>query len=76
MTLTEDARGIMDDFDAATSDEILKVLEEIKSGLKIQLTQEYLAGKLDAIRLADTEHEKKILCGKLRPYLDWKIQEG
>jgi len=74
MTPAENARQILDDFDAATSEQIIGALEEIRSNMKIQLTREYLAGKIDGVRSAGSEEEKKSLCKNLRPYLDWEIQ--
>lgn len=74
MTLAESARQILDDFDSAPSERIIVVLEEIKSNMKIRLTQEYLAGKIEGVKSAGSEEEKKSLCEDLRPYLDWEVQ--
>ena len=74
MELTEKARQILDDFDAATSEQIVLVLGEIRSNMKSQLTQEYLSGKIDGVRSAGSEEEKKRLCESLKPYLDWQVQ--
>jgi len=76
MTPAENARRILDDFDAAPSEQIISALEEIKSNMKSQLTREYLAGKIEGVKSAGSEEEKKNLCKNLRPYLDWEIQGG
>ena len=74
MTLADDARQILDDFDAIHSDTIIAVLDQIRLHMKSPLTQEYLATKINAVRSANSEEEKKNLCKNLKPYLDWEIQ--
>lgn len=74
MTLAENAKHILDDFDSTPSEQIIIVLEEIKSNMKIRLTQEYLAGKIEGVKSAGSEEERKNLCKNLRPYLDWEVQ--
>jgi len=64
----------IDDFDSTPSEQIIIVLEEIKSNMKIRLTQEYLAGKIEGVKSAGSEEERKNLCKNLRPYLDWEVQ--
>lgn len=76
MTLAEDAKRTMDGFDAAPSDEIIKILERIIPSMKSPMTRKYLAGKISGARSAGSEDEKKALCKNLRPYLDWAIQGG
>ncbi len=63
----------MQNFDSIPSDDFLKIVEEIRTRLKSNLTQEYLAGKISAINETDSEEEKKKLCKNLTPYLDWYI---
>lgn len=74
MTLADEAKQILDNFDATSSEKIVSVLENIKSNMKSQLTQEYLTGKIDGVKSASSEGEKKDLCKNLKPYLDWQIQ--
>ena len=74
MTLEEQTRQILNDFESTPSEKILSVLSYINSHLKSKLTQEYLQVKLQAIKEAKTETEKKSLCKNLIPYLDWYVQ--
>ena len=76
MALSDDARRILGDFDATPSEEIAATLEMIVPNMRSRLTREYLAGKIDAVRSAGAEAERKALCKNLRPYLDWQAQGG
>ncbi len=68
------ARRILGDFEAASSAEILGVLEGIIPSIKNGLVGDYLAGKIKAARGAGDESQKKEMCAKLRPYLEWLVQ--
>lgn len=73
MSLKEQANDALQNFDSVSSDDFLKIVEEIRTMLKNNLTQEYLAGKISAIKETDSEEEKKKLCKNLAPYLDWYV---
>lgn len=73
MSLKEQANDVLQNFDSVSSDDFLKIVEEIRTMLKNNLTQEYLAGKISAIKETDSEEEKKKLCKNLTPYLDWYV---
>lgn len=73
VSLKEQANDVLQNFDSVSSDDFLKIVEEIRTMLKNNLTQEYLAGKISAIKETDSEEEKKKLCKNLTPYLDWYV---
>lgn len=74
MTLEEQARQILDDFENTPSEKIISVLGEIQTHFKSKLTQDYLHGKIQAIKESKTEEDRKTLCKNLLPYLDWYLQ--
>ena len=76
MALSDDARRILGDFDATPSGDIVAALEMIVPNMRSRLVREYLSGKIDAVRSAGTEAERKGLCKNLVPYLDWQAQGG
>lgn len=65
---------ILNNFDATNSDDIIKAMTEIKTKLKVDITRDYLQGKINNVNNASTEDEKKKLCKSLIPYLEWYIQ--
>ena len=74
MSLEKDVREILDDFDNASADQIIELLNQIKPFFKNPLISEYLQGKIQKILELDDESEKKKQCKALRPYLDWYLQ--
>lgn len=74
MTLEEQARQVLNDFENTPSEKILLVLGEIQTHFKSNLTRDYLDGKIQTIKESKTEEERKILCKNLVPYLDWYLQ--
>ncbi len=74
MALKEDVQNILNTFDAASSDDIVDVLNRIRDHLQNNLTRDYLDGKIQVIRVTDGETERKNLCKNLVPYLDWYMQ--
>ncbi|WP_371504884.1 hypothetical protein [Nitrosopumilus adriaticus] len=74
MSLAEKVSMIIDDFENASSTQILEVLEKMMPEFKSNLTSEYLQGKMQKILDLDDESEKKKQCKALRPYLDWYLQ--
>ncbi len=74
MSLEEKTKNVLSDFDSASSQEILEILQQIKPNFQSQLTSEYLQGKIQKIMDATEESEKKTQCKALTPYLDWYLQ--
>ncbi len=74
MSLNEQVSKILENFDSASSGEILDVLKQIQPQFKSNLTSEYLDGKIQKIADVDGESEKKKQCKALTPYLDWYLQ--
>ena len=74
MSLAEKVSIINDDFENASSKQILDVLEQMMPEFKTNLTSEYLQGKMQKILDLDDESEKKNQCKALKPYLDWYLQ--
>ncbi len=74
MSLQEQTKEILNNFETTPSETIIKALDEIKNRFKSNLTRDYLEGKIQAISDASEETEKKKLCKNLQPYLDWYLQ--
>ena len=74
MSLKDQAKNAFENFDNTDTDEIQKILEQIQTKLTSNLTQEYLQEKIKSLKDADSEQEKRKLCQKLKPYLDWYVQ--
>ena len=74
MSLETKAQEILDNFDDASSLEILDLLNQIQNSFKSQITRDYLKGKLESVSNAPNENDKKKLCTNLKPYLDWYLQ--
>lgn len=74
MTLQDEIRTVLDDFDNASSEKIFQILNEIKPHFKNELISEYLNGKIQKILDSTDEAEKKKQCKALTPYFDWYLQ--
>lgn len=74
MSLEEQIRNILNDFENTSSEKFLQVLDQVKPHFKSNLTLEYLQGKIQKIHDTDDEKEKKKQCKALTPYLDWYVQ--
>jgi len=73
MSLEEQIKVILNDFENTSTENILKVLEQIKPYFKNELISEYLQGKIQKIN-DSSEVEKKTQCKALLPYFDWYLQ--
>jgi len=73
MSLEEQIKIILNDFNNASPENILKVLEQIKPYFKNEQISEYLQGKIQKIK-DSLEGEKKTQCKVLIPYFDWYLQ--
>ena len=74
MSLEEQIKHTLDDFENITTDTILEILTQIKPQFKSELISEYLQGKIQKILETNDEAEKKKLCKALTPYLNWYLQ--
>jgi hypothetical protein len=74
MSLEDQIKIISDDFEGATPETIIDVLNQIKPHFKSQLISEYLQGKIQKIQDSDNGQEKKKQCKALLPYFDWYLQ--
>ncbi|QLH10975.1 hypothetical protein [Nitrosarchaeum sp. AC2] len=74
MSLQDQAKEILNDFDNISSDKIIEILNQIQPCLKSEITQDYLKGKINGVLGMTDEAEKKKFCKILRPYLDWYVQ--
>ena len=74
MSLKDQIKIISDDFEGATPETIIDVLNQIKPHFKSTLISEYLQGKIQKIQDSDNDQEKKKQCKALLPYFDWYLQ--
>lgn len=74
MSLEEQIKIILDDFESAKSEIILEILNQIKPYFKNELISEYLEGKIQKIQDSVNEDDKKKQCKALLPYFDWYLQ--
>lgn len=74
MSLEIKISNILQDFDNVSSDEFLKVINEIMLEFRSNITIEYLKGKTQKIINLSNESEKKKQCKLLLPYFDWYVQ--
>jgi len=74
MSLEDQIKQTLEDFENTASDKILEILNRIKPQFKSKLISEYLQGKIQKISETNNEAEKKKLCSALMPYLDWYLQ--
>ena len=74
MSLQDQVKQILNDFNNTSSDKVLEILTQIQPHLKSDITRTYLQGKIQAILGINDEAKKKKLCKNLKPYIDWYIQ--
>ena len=74
MSLEDQIKQTLGDFENTTSDEIVKILYQIKLQFKNELISEYLQKKIQKILETNDDVEKKKLSKALLPYLDWYLQ--
>ena len=74
MSLEEQIRNIISNFENISSTNFLEILNQIKPQFQSKLTLEYLEGKIQKIVDVSDETEKKKQCKALLPYLDWYLQ--
>ena len=74
MSLEEKIKQIRNDVNAAPSEQILEIIEQIQPQFRSQLTLEYLKGKIQKIKDISEESERKKQSLTLLPYFDWYLQ--
>jgi len=74
MSLEDEIKQTLDDFENTSSEKILEILNQIKPQFKSKLISEYLQGKIQKISEVNDEAEKKKMSKALLPYLDWYLQ--
>ena len=74
MSLEQEIKIILENFDSTSSEKIIDVLNQIKPHFKNELISEYLEGKIQKILDLSDESEKKKQCKALLPYFDWYLQ--
>lgn len=74
MSLEDQIKHTLGDFENTTSDEIIEILYQIKLQFKNELISEYLQKKIQKILEINDDIEKKKLTKALLPYLDWYLQ--
>lgn len=74
MSLEEEIKIILDDFENTPTEKIFDILNQIKPHFKNELIPEYLEGKLQKIKDSVDESEQKKQCKALLPYFDWYLQ--
>ena len=74
MSLEDQINIISDDFEKATPEKIIDVLNQIKPHFKSTLISEYLQGKIQKIHDSEDDQEKMKQCKALLPYFDWYLQ--
>lgn len=67
-------KTILENFETTNQEQIVSVLQQIKSELRSNITQEYLDGKISKILQTNNGKEKSELLNSLKPYLDWYLQ--
>lgn len=74
MSLENQIKDVLNDFENTSSEKILEILNQIKPQFKNKLISEYLQGKIQKILDSADDVEKKKQCKALIPYLDWYLQ--
>ncbi|MFB5606697.1 MAG: hypothetical protein ACE5RG_01195 [Candidatus Nitrosomaritimum yanchengensis] len=74
MTLEEEIKIILNNFENTSTEKFLGVLNQIKPHFKNELISDYLQGKIQKIEDSTEEFEKKKQCKALLPYFDWYLQ--
>ena len=69
MSLKEQVREILQDFENISSEKFLEILDQIKPHFKNDMIPDYLQGKIQKISDAENEAEKKKQCQGFDPIL-------
>ena len=74
MSLEEQIKKTLNNFEDATSEIILEIIDQIRPHFRSELTSEYLGGKIKKIQNESDDAKKKNQCKALLPYFDWYLQ--
>jgi len=74
MSLADEVKRILDDFENTTTEKIFEILNQIKPQFKNEIILEYLQSKIQKISDVNDKVEKKKQCKGLIPYFDWYMQ--
>jgi len=74
MSLEDQIKQTLADFENTPSEKIFKILNQIKPQFRNELIVEYLQGKIHKISEVNDEAEKKKQCKALIPYFEWYLQ--
>ncbi len=74
MSLEDQIKQTLADFENTPSEKIFEILNQIKPQFTNELISEYLQGKIQKISEVNDEVEKKKQCKALIPYFDWYLQ--
>ena len=74
MSLEEEIKKTLNNFENASSETILEIIDQIQPHFRSELTSEYLSGKIKKIQNESDDATKKNQCKALLPYFDWYLQ--
>ena len=74
MSLEEEIKKTLNNFENASSETILEIIDQIQPHFRSELTSEYLSGKIKKIQNESDDATKKNQCRALLPYFDWYLQ--
>ena len=74
MSLADEVKRILDDFENTTTEKIFDILNQIMPQFKNEIISEYLQSKIQKISDVNDKVEKKKQCKGLIPYFDWYMQ--
>jgi len=74
VSLEDEIKLILDDFENTSAEKIFEILNQIKPQFKNELISEYLKEKIQKISDVNDKVEKKKQCKGLIPYFDWYLQ--
>ncbi|HEY5735369.1 MAG TPA: hypothetical protein VIS47_02300 [Nitrosopumilus sp.] len=74
MTLEEEIKIILNNFENTSTEKFLGILNQIKPHFKNELISDYLQGKIQKVEDSTEESERKKQCKALLPYFDWYLQ--
>ena len=74
MSLADEVKRILDDFENTTTEKIFEILNQIIPQFKNEIISEYLQSKIQKISDVNDKVEKKKQCKGLIPYFDWYMQ--
>ena len=74
MSLEEEIKKTLNNFEDASFETILEIINQIQPHFRSELTSEYLSGKIKKIQNESDDATKKNQCKALLPYFNWYLQ--